>query len=276
MSNQSSSPYFHFGGKGKKILFAHANGYPPAAYLQFFSHFEKAYEVYGYKARPLWNSPPPATSLKSWNVFGEDIIQFMDEMGMKKVIGMGHSMGGVNLIWAAYKRPDLFEQLVLLDPVILSYKNYLFTKFTPNSLLKKKFPMAKIATKRRNKWNSKQEVFELWRPKKVFKRFSDQGLKDLVVAAIVPNGDGVTLAFPREWEAQIYITAPYVLSKAINLSVPTAVIRAEIRSVIMEDIWDSWKTKAPNTQFFDFTKAGHLLPLEFPQQVAKLILTDIL
>ncbi len=275
-SEQASIPHFHFGGTGKQVLFAHANGYPPEAYRQFFSHFKKGYEVFGQKARPLWQPAPPPSSLKSWKVFGEDTIRFMEEMGMKKAIGIGHSMGGVNVIWAAYKRPDLFERLILLDPVILSYKNILLTKLTPNSLLRSRFPMVKIATKRRNKWDSKEEVYELWRTKKVFKRFSDQGLKDLVEAAIVPNGEGVTLAFPREWEAQIYITAPYVLSKAIQLSIPVTVIRPEIRSVISDDIWKRWKAKTTNTQFFDFKEAGHLLPLEFPNQLADLILTKIL
>lgn len=276
MSKKTTIPYHHFGGQGKMIHFAHANGYPPEGYRQFFTPFLKDYEIIGSKYRPLWGSQEPS-KVKSWSAFGKDMIQFMDEMGMKKVIGMGHSMGGAISVDVAHERPDLFERLILLDPVIFAYNRYLFTKLTPNSLLKKWVPPAVLSAKRRNQWTSKKEVYESWRTKRVFKRFSDEVLTDFVEAAIVPNGsEGVTLAFPREWETQVYITAPYVFGKVLKLPIPVTVIRAEKNSVITNELWDNWQKKSPNTQFIEYKNAGHLIPMEFPDELAQLILTTVL
>lgn len=277
MSNKKEPiPFHHFGGQGKMIHFAHANGYPPEGYRQFFSPFLKKHEIIGSKYKPLWSDQKPNT-LKSWKAFGKDMIRFMDERGMRKVIGMGHSMGGSISVLVAHERPDLFERLILLDPVIFSYNRYLFTKLTPLSLLKKWVPPARLSIKRRNKWDSKKEVYQSWREKKVFKRFSDEVLQDYVDAAIVPTDTGgVTLAFPREWETQVYITAPYVFKKALQLQLPVTIIKAEQHSVITDKLWDTWQAKSGSTQFIEFKNAGHLLPMEYPEELAKLILTTVL
>ena len=63
--------------------------------------------------RPLWNSPP-LESVKSWRLFGEDFIQFTEERGKKTIIGVGHSIGGTLLLFAAINNPDLFSKIILL------------------------------------------------------------------------------------------------------------------------------------------------------------------
>ena len=268
-------PFHDFGGEGKIIHFAHANGYPPESYPQFIQPFLDKHQVIASKFRPLWENQNH-NNIKTWKTFGDDMIRFMDEQGMKNVIGIGHSMGGTISVVAALKRPDLFERLILIDPVIFSRKFLLPTQILPFSILKKIIPIAKISAKRRNQWSSKEEVYELWRKKKVFKRFSDESLKDLVDAAITSDGNGgMTLAFSREWETQIYMTAPYVFSKMMKLEIPITVVKAEFKSVITKELWKTWQAKQPQTQFIEFNNAGHLVPLESPIELANILLEKI-
>ena len=276
MSKNPVIPFHHFGGKGKMIHFAHANGYPPEGYQEFIQPLSKEYEIIASKYRPLWENQSPKT-VKSWHTFADDLIRFMDEKGLQNVIGMGHSMGGTISSIAAMKRPDLFEQLILIDPVIFPKKYNLWTKFLPNSLLKRIIPIAKASTKRRDQWNNKQEVFDSWRTKRVFKRFTDSVLNDFVNAAIVPNPQGgVTLAYPKAWETQVYLTAPYIFSDLVKMKKPMTVIKAEYTDVISDGLWKEWQQKQPATTFIEYKDAGHLIPMEYPVPLAETILKQII
>lgn len=275
MSEKPSIPFHNFGGKGKVIHFAHANGYPPEGYKQFVQPFLDNYEIIASKYRPLWGDRNP-NEVKHWNVFADDLIRFMDEKGLTKVIGMGHSMGGTISSIAAMKRPDLFEQLVLIDPVIFPKTYDLWTKFLPNSFLKRMIPIAKASLKRRDQWESKQEVYHSWRKKRVFKKFSDSVLKDFIDAAIVPSPKGgVTLAYPKAWETQVYVTAPYIFSDLVKIQIPLTVIKGEHSNVITDGLWEKWQQKQPNAHLIEYKSAGHLVPMEYPILLADTIMKQI-
>lgn len=271
----SNIPFHDFGGQGKIIHFAHANGYPPEGYQNFIDPFLEKHNVIASKWRPLWGDQSPKP-IKSWNTFADDLIQFMDEQGLKNVIGMGHSMGGTISVIAALRRPDLFEKLILIDPVIFPKKLLFFTTLLPQSILKKIVPIAKKSSKRRDQWDSKNEVYQLWRKKRVFKKFSDDVLKTFVEHAIIPSANGkMTLAYSKEWETQVYITAPYIFSKMIKMKTPLTVIRGEFTDVLLPSFWKHWKQVQPDAELIDFKDAGHLIPMEYPNELANLILEKI-
>lgn len=270
----SNIPFHHFGGKGETIHFAHANGFPPEAYQQFISPFLAHHQVIASKWRPLWGNRNPK-EVKSWWTFADDLIQFMDEHQLKNVIGIGHSMGGAISIAAASKRPDLFKKLILIDPVIASFRFWMMSKITPNSIIKKNVPIIKGSIQRKDKWNSREEVYEQWRNKKVFRKFSDDVLGDLVEHAIIPKSDGnFTLAYPKAWETQVYLTVPYVFSKMMKLKIPITVFRGAKGSVITPKLWKKWQNQQPSAKFVNFEDAGHLIPFEYPKELSHMILED--
>ncbi|MFT5167072.1 MAG: pimeloyl-ACP methyl ester carboxylesterase [Saprospiraceae bacterium] len=265
-------PFHHFGGNGSIIHFAHANGYPPQAYQQFIQPFLKTHKVIASKFRPLWGDQQPE-SLKSWDELADDLIRFLDEQGLKNSIGIGHSLGGVTSIIAAIKRPDLFSKLILLDPVI--FDNYLIrlSGLFPVSIRKKIIPIAKISAKRRDSWDSKEEVYQQWRSKKVFQKISDGVLKEFIEHAIVSDGNGkVTLAYSKEWETQVYSTAPFIFKQLLKLKTPMIVVKGANSDVITTQVWNDWQQGQPHNHFINFPDAGHLVPLEYPEELAKEIL----
>ena len=200
-------PFHNFGGEGSVIHFAHANGFPPGCYQQFLTPFKDHYKVIGMQQRPLWKNSQPQ-ELKNWDQLAEDLILFFEQNKLKNIINIGHSMGASISILAAIKRPDLFSKLVLIDPPgLFPKKMAIFNALTPIAWRKKIIPIAKIASKRRDKWDNQHKIFNSFRKKSVFKRFSDESLWDLVKASTTKreNLESFTLAYPKAWETQIYV-----------------------------------------------------------------------
>ena len=266
-------PFVDFGGAGKLIHFSHANGFPPKVYQHFIDPFLQKHQVIAAKHRPLWGNENP-NNVSSWEVFADDLIRFLDERALKNIIGMGHSMGGTSSVIAAIKRPDLFSQLILIDPVIFPWWFIWAARIFPMNWRKKIIPVAKISMKRRDHWASKEELYQLWRTKRVFKRFSDEVLKQFIEHATIVDKrkDGITLAYSKEWETQVYITPPYVFSKLKKIKVPMLIIKGEKTDVISDKIWTNWQNAQPNNHFINFKNAGHLVPLEYPKELAEQII----
>lgn len=265
-------PFHNFGGTGPIIHFAHANAYPPGCYKELFQPFTHNYKVIGMHQRPLWANSNPR-NFKSWNQLADDLILFFEQQQLKQVIGVGHSMGGVVSIIAAIKRPDLFSKLVLIDPVIFPKRFTSFTNLLPQFLRKKIIPIAKLSAKRRDNWPNQQTVFDSFRTKKVFRSFSDTALWDFVKSGTKAKGDGqITLTYPKDWETQIYITAPSLLSALKRLQLPILAIKGQYSNVITAEVWKEWKHAQPNNDFLEYPNSGHLVPMEYPVELAKWIL----
>lgn len=275
--NDFTIPYTHFGGVGNILHFAHANAYPPDCYLQLLKPLQAHFQVVGMHQRPLWEGSNPK-KLKNWSQLADDLILFFEQQGIQKAIGMGHSLGGVVSILAAIKRPDLFSKLILIDPVVFSSKGNWFFNILPISLKKKFMPIAKIAAKRRDLWENKEDVYTSFRKKRVFRRFSDSVLLDFVNASTTETGDNkqVRLTFPKAWETQIYTTAPNVFPDLKKLTIPILAIKGEKSNVITSAIWKEWKDAQPHNQFLELPDSGHLVPMEHPQKLADWILGQLL
>jgi len=222
--------------------------------------------------RPLWENSNPS-SLKSWYQLADDLILFFEQQQFKQVIGVGHSLGGVVSIIAAIKRPDLFSKLILIDPVIFPKHFTRFTNLLPTFIRKKIIPAAKLSAKRRDTWADQQTIYDSFRTKKVFRNFSDSALWDFVKAGTKPDGNGqVTLTYPKDWETQIYITAPSLLKELKKLNIPILAIKGQYSNVIMDDVWSEWKEAQPHNGFLEFPNSGHLVPMEYPGELAAWIL----
>lgn len=271
----TDTPFIDFGGQGAIIHFAHANGFPPEAYKQLLRPFTNHFHVIGMLQRPLWKNSNPK-KFKTWHTLADDLISFLDARGLKNIIGMGHSMGGVASILAATKRPDLFSKLILIDPVVVKWSIKGLVYLLPLGMRKNNVPIAKISSKRKNNWSDKQTVFNSFRNKRVFSRFSDEALRDLVEASIVQKEDGkVWLRYSREWETQIYITAPFSFNLVKKLKMPIIAIKGESSNVITQDLWKEWQEAQAQNDFLEYPNSGHLVPMEYPQEIASWILKKL-
>ncbi|MEE8556901.1 MAG: alpha/beta fold hydrolase [Myxococcota bacterium] len=113
-----------WGGKGPLALVHHANGFCGAVYAPIVHPLRDTHRIVLYDARGHGDStqPPPGDAYR-WTVFPEDLLALAEVLiaeGPQRsvALGIGHSFGGTATAVAAAARPELFERIVLLDPVL--------------------------------------------------------------------------------------------------------------------------------------------------------------
>ncbi len=261
------------GGQGPALCFAHANGYPPESYKQLFAHLRPYFSISALEHRPLWGGRTPPRRL-SWRLFAEDMLQALDQHYDRPVWVMGHSMGAVTAAIAASRAPERFAGLVLLDPVFLSEKIVLTTRFLPERQ-RRKLPMVRRALGRPEHFASFDEAFDFYRPKRAFQGFSDEALRDYVEASKAPEPDGrVRLRYSGEWEAAVYASPPRVRRTLRSLSVSTIGLRGRDSDVLSPEIYARWPHWQPAATLREVA-GGHLFPLEHPVETAETILAEV-
>jgi len=260
-------PFEDFGGQGPLLHFAHPNAYPPAVFRPLLERLTTSFHVIAVHHRPLWPSSDPA-EFEEWQLIAGDLAHFLDQYGCPQVIGVGHSLGAVATLKAAWQRPELFSKLVLIEPVFLDPQILQWAEANPH--LNEQSPMVRTARRRRSHWPDRRAAFEHFRPKNVFARWSDESLWAYVNGALTDTENGeVTLAFSREWEAQIYAHLPTGVWEDIpRAPQPTLAIRGAESDTLSAAAWQLWQELQPHTTFLEIAEAGHMVPMERPREVA--------
>jgi pimeloyl-ACP methyl ester carboxylesterase len=210
--------------------------------------------------------------------FVHDLIQFLDEQDAKNVIGVGHSLGAISTLAAALDRPELFSAVVLIDPVIFRQRMMLgLNTFRALGLVRRVHPLIPGALKRRRVFASADEMYSRYRRASVFSRMDDRSLRAYVDSIAQPRPDGqVELSISPEWEVKIYETGPLNLwSRIRTLKPPLLVIRGGDSDTFYPQTVRKLKTYLPNAIVHDVPQTGHLVPMEKPDEVAKLIIDFI-
>ena len=266
--------YFEFNPNSTKPLIhlAHANGFLPQTYQESLKPLFGQYKIISFYPRPLWGDTPPEW-LKTWSQMADDLIESLDSIKAKNIIGIGHSLGGVLTLYAAVKRPDLFSKVILVDPTMLSPK--LLFKFRLMKLFgfEARSFLVKGALRRKRNWESGQAAYEYFRGRQLFKNWSDEMIRAYSASITGPATDGgVQLIYPSEWEAQIYRTIPSDVWKfAKLLQQPTLVIRGETSNTFTADSEKAFRQANPQVSFEVVPGAGHLVSQEKPKEIGRLM-----
>ena len=148
-------------------IFCHANGFPPGCYQQFFDHAKNADITFTpIELSPLKFPFDSKQKKRSWHDFSQDLLDDLKKLTpAEKFIGVGHSMGAVLLLELAVKYPHLFKRLILLDPTVLPRRFVYASNYLPQFINRKIHPVASKAYARRDRWESKEEAFDIFRKK---------------------------------------------------------------------------------------------------------------
>jgi len=171
---------------------------------------------------------------------------------------------------AASERPELFEKIILIDPPLFSAQKRLVVGIVRALGLWKRIGPVKKAANRRTTFTSKEEAFNFWKDKPLFRGFHkacfssyiNHGLKD-------GDGEGVTLSFLASVEADIF------QNLVINFPKKMSHIKATLIFAKKGDLlWDSdlawWRKKHPNFKLIGF-EGRHLFPFEQPDETVELL-----
>lgn len=271
MSITTFDKYITFGDPSSNpTLLLHANAYNPYMYEEFIRHLGLAH-VIAPMHRPLWDKNVP--QLKDWSIFADDLIRFMDEHQLRNINAIGHSLGAVSILKASVIRPDLFNKIVLIDPVLLPEDKVRWVRYLPFKLKVRLRPIIKIASLRKNHWASRADAHTHLGHKPVFKRLKPSVFDTYIDTGLVHDDEkgGFKLAFPREWEAMIYASPENVWKFIFHAKSSIALIKAEHSDVISHETWTKLEKLPSNFKRIEMKKVAHLIPFEKPEELADLI-----
>ena len=255
-------------GADPPILFVHATGFHGRVWDRVIQQFSGrrciAPDLRGH-GRSVRTEPPC-----HWSPFARDVVGITEALKLRGAVGVGHSMGGHLLVQAAAAHPEAFTELVLVDATIFPREFYGQRHFD-----------AGFIRRRRNRWDSPEEMFARFRPRAPFASWDPQVLRDYCEFGLVPADGGYVLACPPEVEASIYEHCNEPEADIYRLfgriEQPVTVMRAGI--LARTDKFDlagspsapDLATKFPRAVDMELPGRNHYFPQETPELVADAI-----
>ena len=210
-----------------------------------------------------------------WKIYCDDLIKSVElfvEKTQKPIILSGHSMGAASAIQVAAIRPDLVSGLVLVDPVLMTNKIKAIFKIGRKYPLFKNFPiikqgmmMSEATKKRRRDWKNKEEIFNSYKNKLIFKTWTETTIRNYIEGGTELIGDETRLTCDPLWEAATFSSWKHDAMGLIDkLNCPITLLQAEFNStargngpikLMQQDKLGVHKIVKGST---------HFLPMEFP------------
>lgn len=259
-----------WGGDGPLALLHHANGFCKGVWGLVAEALAPHYRVVAMDGRGHGDSAP-ATSPDGydWRGYGEDVARvgqaLLAETGASRVaLGLGHSFGGTSMLGAAAHHPDLFERLLLVDPVI--------------PVRSSEGPLARAhleelvdrARRRRADWPSRAEAREWFAERELFARWDDRALDLYVLDGLADRPDGtVELKCSGDVEAEVFARGGEVdvAAWARAVTAPTLFLWAA-QGNFSRARYEEIVASMPRARVED-VDAGHLVPMERPDLVVQ-------
>ena len=260
-------------GDGDPIFLAHATGFHARVWDEVVRRLPGR-RVVAVDLRGHGRSSKPKPPY-DWHEFAVDVAAVIDDLDLRRIIGVGHSMGGHTIVDAALQRSERFAALVLVDPTI----------FSPDR------PGPPVGTfdfvlRRRNEWGLPEEMVERFAGRRPFDVWAPRALRDYARYGLLPapSGDGYVLACPPEVESAVYEgrdASPEhdVLSRVKQLTLPVRVLR--VRHAAPDEKPAPFTTSPtmpalaslfPNGTDVALPHLSHFIPMQAPDLVARHIL----
>ena len=210
-----------------------------------------------------------------WNKFAFELETLIVDLNLNNIFGIGHSLGGYAVTHATNKLSDRFAGLILFDPSV-------FTKNKYEQNLKRKKDFIHPISKRRNLWDSSDEMYENFSSRLPFKLWDKKVLKDYCEFGLIKDDDKniFQLSCPPWAEARMMSgSSQYGIFEIINkFNQKVLVIRAEGKiSNDNKDLFSSSVTDPKLSEMFLYGKdllindVTHFIPQEKPEECAKII-----
>ena len=259
-------------GSGDPILLVHATGFHSRCW-------DAVVEALPGKRVLALDLPSHGRSARrippyDWRRFGADVRESLAALGLQRVLGVGHSMGGHALLLAAAAAPRDFRALMLLDPVIIE----------PESARRMRVPRAAEHPigRRRAHWESSEAMFTAFRSRAPYAAWEPRVLRDYCDYGLEPDpGGGFRLACPPLLEAEVYasVSMEHIMEAIETVRIPVDVIRA--RSRVPADspfdfgpsaTWEQLAEELPHGHDEQLAESSHFFPMERPRWLAQRIL----
>lgn len=259
------------------------NGFALGVYEPLLTDLAKHLNITALTMRGEWYDKPSVSKSTARKLTREQdadiLIDFLQatqaQQDGKPVIGIGHSQGATATTLACAKRPDLFSQLFLLEPVTFTRQQTTLYNLAPRAVKMTREPFKSTKVKQAD-WQSVDAYYQFLRLHKAYKRISDEHLLTYAKNSLENNDKGeLTLRFSPEQELANYFGTPFIMDALRKVmsdnNVPVHLIIGKPSMFISEAVRETWATFVPSEAISVLPDYGHLLPLEAPERCAQLI-----
>lgn len=266
-----------WGGDGPLALLHHANGFCAALWEPVALGLRSRFRVVAMDARGHGSSSKPeGEGAYRWERFAEDALAvaraLLEERGEERAgLALGHSFGGTALLGAAAVAPDLFELLVMLDPVLHPPPDP--ARGVDPQRVARVGELAERAGSRRQVFGSRAEARDGWSDKPLFAHWQPGAFDLYLEEGLVDRPDGqVELACPARVEAEIFRTGfEYdAWATASRAKTPSLLLWAE-QGDFPRVAYEGIAARMPDASVRD-VPTGHLMVMEDPERVVAEVL----
>jgi len=262
-----------WGGDGPLVLMHHANGFCAGTLGLVAEALVPRFRVIGMDARGHGDSSRPGRpEAYGWDEFALDALAVAEALapahGGRVAVGLGHSFGGTAMLGAAARRPELFERLVLVDPVLPGPD---FLRAADPERRARAAQLVEGARRRRSLWAGRAEARAHFAGRSLFRHWLPAALDLYVEHGLRERADGqVELACPGAVEAAIFAASAELDARELArraAEVPATVLWAR-RGDFPRPVFERVFGAMPGAHLVD-ADAGHLIPMERPELVAR-------
>lgn len=263
--------YLEWGDAGSRpVLLLHPTGFLAWTWQPVAEALAAAgLRVLAYDARGHGDSDKPEDAYH-WQNMVDDLRGFLDRFGLRGAPVVGHSMGGGVAAYLAANAPHYFSHLVLIEPIIIPQGAH------PEP--GRRNELAEGARRRRMVFESVNNVVENYASRGTFECWRPEVLRLYAQHGTFPREDGrVELKCPGEIEGQVFDNSLSLnISDAVpEISAPVLVVRGEHTEGMLARVCEDVAKRAPDARLVVIRGAGHMAPMEKPEEVAAEVLRFI-
>lgn len=266
-------------GKSPTLLFVHATGFHGRVWDKIINALGNVHSI---SVDSRGHGRSEKKKIGHWQEVVDDVHEFVLNLDLHNIVGIGHSMGAHALIGASASLQDRFLKIIAIDPVIPSEEA--FSDETPSP-----FTGAEMhpTAKRRNEFDSPEEMAERLKSKGSFGVFDPDMFMDYCRYGLLPNekGKGYVLACPPEVEASVYMSSRsnHDIYEAVrSIEFPVLILRAKERpanSSVMDfstsPTWPGLAAEFKSGREIHFADKTHFLPMEIPEEITQIISEEV-
>lgn len=261
----------------KRIHLLHGTGFSAMTLAAMASQLPRDWSIWLTDIPGHGGSTQPSIKMPDWkkmvNTIADAIYIQANVKEDGPLIGIGHSMGGVLTLLAAHKYPDLFSEIILLDPVLFKNEMIIAQQLMRLTGTWRHRAMVKSVANRTSIWPNLDAMKVNISSKPFYKTWHPQVISDYCQYSSrkINNGNAVTLSCAPSWEASIFGSYPKGLWQAVrNINLPITILVAKKSYFFIPKAVKRAAKVNKNIQWQTFGET-HCFPMEQPKETAEII-----
>ena len=260
--------YLYYPGDGPTVVMLHATGFQPWLWHPIARELAGNFRVIApyFCDHRLFN---PEDGGLSWLLLADDLATLIERLGITKPLIVGHSMGATVASIAEVLKGPIASRMVLIEPIFLPSGYYGL------DITVEQHPLASKSIRRRSGWRDETEARDYFRSKKLFMDWDEEMLDIYLEHGITRADNGaLTLACSPNREAALFMGGmekdPWPLLEKI--SCPVLLVEGENSENRLAIDLRRAASIIPRANLQVIPGAGHLVPMEKPDELLALIL----